>query len=309
MMNNKLNNDLIIIGCSHGIHLADKIAQKLKISCSKLEVNHFPDSEIYLRFKSNIKGKIVVLIQSFYENINDCVVEALFAAQTAKELGAKKIILAAPYFPYLRQDIKFKAGECNSLKTIAKYIDENFDELCIIDPHLHREKTLKHIFKIKSTRLTANPLITSYIKKNIKKIKNPLIIGPDEESYKWAEAIANASGCDSAILRKKRYSASRVKVMLNKKINLKNKNIVIVDDIISTGNTIIETAKLLKRLGADKFTVICVHGIFTNNALERLKKNKINVTACNTLPNKVAKIDVSPLLIDWLAEIYRGKTY
>lgn len=153
-----------------------KIAQKLKKPYSALEVTRFPDSEIKLRFNVNVKGKDVVLVQSFYGIVNDCVIEALFAAETAKDLGAKMIILVAPYFPYLRQDKRFNPGECVSLQTIAKNVDEDFDEVYIIDPHLHREKTLKHIFKIKAHKLTANPLIEDYIKK---KIKAPVIIGPD----------------------------------------------------------------------------------------------------------------------------------
>lgn len=283
---------MIIISCSHGLHLAKKIAKKLKKPYSKLEVKKFPDSETYLKFNVDVKNKTVALVQSFYGNVNDCIIETLFAAETARDLGAKKIILIAPYFPYLRQDKRFKPRECISLKTIAKNIDEDFDEICIIDPHLHREKTLNHIFKIKAHRLTANPLIVDYIKK----IKNALIIGPDEESYKWAERVAEKIGCECAILEKHRSSAYDVKVKLNKKINLKNKKIIIVDDIISTGNTIIETVKLLKKLGAKKFTAICVHGIFANNALEKLRKNNIKVVACNTIPSEVARIDVSGLI-------------
>ncbi|MBW2974890.1 ribose-phosphate diphosphokinase [Candidatus Woesearchaeota archaeon] len=286
----------MIIACSHGLHLARKIAKKLKQPYSELEVTHFPDSEIKLRFRTNLKNKKVVLVQSFYGNVNDCIIEALFAAETARDLGARKIILVAPYFPYLRQDKRFNPGECISLRTIAKNIDEDFDQVMIIDPHLHREKTLKHIFKISSQRLTANPLIVDYIKK----IRNALIIGPDEESYKWAEKVADRIGCGCAILEKHRKSAYDVRVTLNKKIDLDDKNVIIVDDMISTGGTIIETAKLLRKLGAKRFTAICVHGIFANNALEKLRKNKVNVVACNTIPNKAARIDVSGLIADSL---------
>lgn len=289
---------MIIISCSHGLHIAKKIANKLKKTYSKLEVRQFPDSETYLKFNVNVKNKTVVLVQSFYGNVNDCVIETLFAAETAADLGAKKIILVAPYFPYLRQDKRFKPGECISLRTIAKNIDEDFDEVYIMDPHLHREKTLKHIFKIKSHKLTANPLIVNYIKK----IKNALIIGPDVESYKWAEKVADKIGCECAILEKHRSSAYDVKVKLNKKVDLKDRNILIVDDMISTGNTIIETVKLLKKMGGRKFTAICVHGIFVNNALEKLRRNRINVVACNTIPGKVAKIDVSTLIADSLKD-------
>ena len=156
---------MIIISCSHGKHLAKKIANKLKKPYSQLEVKKFPDGEIYIRFLKNIKNKIVVLIQSFYDEINDNLIEVIFAAYTAKDLGAKKVFLVAPYFPYLRQDKRFKQGECINLKGTAKLIDNCIDKIFIIDPHLHRETALAHIFKTKSVKLTSNPFIASYIKK------------------------------------------------------------------------------------------------------------------------------------------------
>ena len=304
---------MIVVGCSHGSHLAKKIADKLKKPYFPLEVTHFPDSEIKLRYKINIKNKDIVLVQSFYGNVNDCIIEALFAAETAADLGAKKITLVAPYFPYLRQDKRFNQGECISLRTIAKNVDEDFDRVIIIDPHLHREKTLKHIFKISSTKLTADHLIADYIKKHI---KNALIIGPDVESYKWAEKTAEIIGCESAILKKDRISARKVKVSFNKRIDtkkskalfvsskipkeffldIKNKNIVIVDDIISTGHTLLETIKLLKKTGAKKITCICVHGIFAENGLKKLRRTGAKIISCNTIPNPVAKIDVSEII-------------
>jgi len=288
---------MLIVSCSHGKHLAKTIAKRLKKPYSALEVTHFPDSEIKLKFNTNVKNKIVVLVQSFYKNINDCIVETLFAAETAKDLGAKKIILVAPYFPYLRQDKRFQPGECISLKTIAKNIDEDFNKIIIIDPHLHREKTLKHIFKISSKKLTANPLIQNYIKKNI---KNPIIIGPDWESYKWAQKIAEKIHCDFAIMEKKRYSARKVEVKLHKKINIKNKNLIFIDDMISTGNTLLRAIKAMKKLGAKKVTCFAVHGILVENALQKLKKAGATVITTNTIPNKATKIDVSGIISEAL---------
>lgn len=260
---------MLIIGCSHGKHLASKVAKKLKKPYSELKVNKFPDVEIYVRFMKSVKNKVVVLIQSFYGEINDCLIEVLFAAYTAKDLGAKKVILVAPHFPYLRQDKRFKAGECISVEAAAKLIDCIFDKILIIDPHLHREKELSHIFKIKSKKLSANSVIASYIKKTV---KNPVIIGPDWESNKWAGKVGDIIGCKSYIFKKKRYSGRKVKVTINGKIDFKNKNIILVDDIISTGNTLIEAIKSLKKLGAKKFNIISVHGIFVENALEKLRK-------------------------------------
>jgi len=284
---------MIIVGCSHGKHISHKIAKKLKQKHSYMITGRFPDGELYIKFNASVKNKIVVLVQSFYGDVSDCIVEAILAAETASGLGAKKIALAAPYFPYLRQDRRFHSGEAISQSIVAGLIDKYFDAVCIMDPHLHRKNKLENIFKIRAKKLTANSLIADYIKKHI---KNPVIIGPDGESHKWARDVAEMLGVESRILRKKRYSSYHVEIKLNKKIDLKGKNVVIVDDIVSTGHTILETAKILKRLGAKKIYCICVHGIFANNALEKLRKVGIKVVSTNTIPNKVDKIDVSGVL-------------
>ena len=284
---------MLIVSCSHGKHLGYLIAKKLNNAHSYLLVDKFPDDELRVRFQIGLKDKKIILVQSFYKNISDCVIEVILAAQTAYDLGAKKVILVAPYFPYLRQDKRFHKGESVSQSIVAGLIDKYFDAVYIMDPHLHRKNRLENIFKTKSKKLTANSLIADYIRK---RIKNPVIIGPDEESYKWARNVAEMLGVESRILKKKRYSSFHVEVKLNKKIDLRNKNAVIVDDIVSTGHTIIETAKILRKLGAKIIYCICVHGIFANDALNKLKKAKITVISTNTMPNKVAKIDVSGVI-------------
>ena len=286
---------MIIISCSHGRHIGPLIAKNLKSGHSFLFTEKFPDDELHLRLDCRVKGKKAVFVQSFYKNISDCILEAVLAARTAKELGAVKTILVAPYFPYLRQDKRFRKGECVSQFIIAGLVGKYFDEVLVFDPHLHRTKKLDEIFKVKSKKLTANSMIANYIKI---KVKNPVLIGPDEESYKWARHVAEMIGAPSRIMKKKRHSSYHVEVSLNKKIGLRNKTVVIVDDIISTGHTIIEASKLLRKIGAAKILCICVHGIFVADALEKLKKEKIEVVSCNTIPNSKVKIDVSGIVAE-----------
>ena len=286
-------SDMLIIGCSRGKHLSRPMAKKLKASHLDLYVNKFPDDELYIRFKSDLRGKYVVLVQSFYGSISDCVLEVIFAAKTAYELGAKNVALVAPYFPYMRQDKRFHEGEVVSQSVLASLMDDCFDSIIAIDPHFHRKSSLQDIFKTGSRCLTANSLIAGYIKEHI---KSPIIVGPDEESYKWAKNVADMIAAQSTILKKTRHSSYSVSVRMDKKIGFRGRNAVIVDDIVSTGHTILETAKILHKLGAIKVHCICVHGIFANNALDKLKKSGISVISTNTIPNKAAKIDVSGLL-------------
>lgn len=292
---------MLIVSCSHGKHLGNLIAKRLKAKNSDLAVSKFPDDELRVILNAEIKNKTVVFVQSFYRNISDCLVEIVLAAETARGLGAKKLVLVAPYFPYMRQDRSFHRGEAVSQAIIARLTERYFDKIYMIDPHLHREKNLESLFRIKAVKLTANSLIAGYIKK---RIKNPVIVGPDEESYKWARNVARMIGAESRILKKKRYSSYSVRVSLNKQISLSGRNAVIVDDIVSTGSTILETAKILKRLGAKNIYCICIHGIFANRAMEKLKKAKITVISTNTIPNKAARMDVSGLVAENLEKIF-----
>ena len=284
---------MLIIGCSHGRHIAKLVAKQSKTKYSELIAEKFPDDEVMVRLNVNLNGKVAVFVQSFYKNISDCILEVILAAKTARELGAKKSVLLAPYFPYLRQDKRFNKGEAVSQGIIVELIGMYFDSVYIIDPHLHRTKRLKDIFNVASTELTANESIANYIKNNI---KDPVIIGPDEESHKWAKNVAEILNAEHTILRKKRFSSYHVEIRLNKKIDFKNKNAVIVDDIVSTGHTIVETAKLLRKSGAKSIYCVCVHGIFANGALSRLEKAGIKVVSTNTIPSEVAKIDVSGMI-------------
>ena len=283
----------VVISLSHGLHLGKNIASKLKAKHSELFMQKFPDDELRVRIETNVKGKEVYLVQSFYKEISDCLIETILAANTAKELGAKKIHLIAPYFPYLRQDKRFNSGEAVSQYIIAGLIDKCCDSVTILDPHLHRTKSLAEIFKAKTIKLTCNELIADYIKKNV---KNAVCIGPDGESYKWAKFVGNMIGVESRVMTKTRYSSFHVEVKLNKPINLENKTVVIIDDIVSTGHTIIEASKLLRKMGAKKILCICVHAILVNDALKKFKKEKIELVSCNTIPNVKMKIDVSGMI-------------
>jgi len=283
---------MIVIGCSHGKHLARSIARKAKKAYVDLFVEKFPDNELHITVPVHkIKGKKVVLVQSFYGDVDSCIVEVFFAAQSVKEMGASSVSLMAPYFPYMRQDKEFTSGEIASIHVLGKIMSRELDEVYILDPHLHREKTLGHIFSIPAHALSANPLMATYIKKHI---KNPLIVGPDWESYRWARKTAEIIHCNSTILLKDRHSARRVEVHFQEDINSKGKNIVLIDDMISTGNTLLKTIKALRKIGVKKITCLAVHGIFVEKALEKLRKHATILTS-NSIPSPVSKIDISSL--------------
>lgn len=285
---------MIIIGCSRSRGLARKISKRIDTEYSDLEVNKFPDGELYVKFNTEIKNKEVVLVQSL-NNPNEAILEVIFAAHTAKDLGAKKIILVVPYLAYMRQDKRFNSGEAITSKIIGKLFNV-FDKIITIDPHLHRYKNLNEVFSIKTEKLSTIDLIGEYIKNNI---KNAFIIGPDMESYQWAETIAKSINCPFTILKKERINSKKVNITINSKLNIKNKNIVMIDDIISTGQTILKTIDMIKKQNPKSINIVCVHGIFSDQeTYKKLSEYKIITT--NTIETKHSKIDVSELIANSL---------
>ncbi len=289
---------MLITSCGNSLDIAKKVAKELKATFSPLTISEFPDGDIYLKFNTSVKGKKVVIINSLQPHADMSLFDLIWAAETAKDLGAKKVILVAPYLAYMRQDKRFHPGEAISSRIMAKHLNTCIDKIITIDPHLHRYKSLKDIFAVQSVCLTANQIVGQYIKKNI---KNPVIIGPDWESYQWAEVIANEVGCENTVLEKTRFSSRHVTSKMTKKVVIAGKNVVIVDDIISTGHTMIEAAKKARAAKAKSIIGIGVHGLFVENGLQKMKKAGFNqIITTNCIEHTTNKIDVTSLLVEEL---------
>jgi ribose-phosphate pyrophosphokinase len=289
---------MIITSCGNSLPIAKKLASGLKVRFSPITVASFPDGDLYLKYNTEVKNQTVVIVHSFQPHPDQSLFDVIFAAETAKDLGAKKVILVAPYLSYMRQDKRFNPGECISSRVMAKLINHSFDKIITIDPHIHRYKSLKDIFTIPAVKLTSNPLIADYIKKHFSK---EVIIGPDWESFQWAEDIAKHIKVHATVLKKTRFSSRHVEVKMIDPIDIKGKNVVIVDDIISTGHTISEAAKDARKRGAKEVYAIGVHGLLVEDAVDKLKKAGVKqVITTNCIEHKTNKIDVTPLLLEEL---------
>ena len=282
----------VVVGFADSRNLARAVAKRSRSEYTEAELKDFPDKESYLRYKTDLKGKMVYILRSLNDP-NRKIVELLLAAYTAKELGAKKVILIAPYLCYMRQDKRFKPGEAISSKIIARLFNACFDELITVDPHLHRYKSLNDIFIIKSKKLTAVQPIADFIKKNI---KTPFILGPDMESYQWARKVASSLKCGVDVLKKHRYGSETVRIKIKEGLDLKDKGVVIVDDVISTGHTVMEVVKDVKALGAKKIYCVCTHGVFAEDSLRKIRRLGASVYSTNTIENAVSEIDVTEMI-------------
>lgn len=293
--------NVIVTSLSNSEKIAKNIAKGIESDYMKTEVSCFPDGDLYLKFKGDVKGKKVIICESFQPNSTQAMMNIVFAAQAAKQQGAKKVVVCAPYLAFMRQDKMFNPGECVSAPIMAKLLNENVDKLLTVDPHLHRILKMKDVFSIPAKNLTANSVIGAFVAKRYKtSLKKLMIMGPDWESYQWADEIARIVGVPDTVLHKDRHSARNVDVKLTEEVDLVGKTIVIVDDIISTGNTMIKACIKSKKLGAKKVIAIGVHGLYVENALKKMEKHFDEIFSVNTINHSTNKIDVSPVFIDEL---------
>lgn len=286
----------ILLSFDYSLSLAKEIAKISKISFFQIKREILPDKETIITVPAQVKNAEIILITSL-NNPNTKLIDIIFACKACKNNGAQKITLAAPYLCYMRQDKQFKPGQGISAKIIGKLLSNYIDKLITIDPHLHRIKRLKSIYTCKSITLSSIENIKRYIKS---KYKSPIIIGPDGESYQWAKTIADSIGAKAIILNKVRYSGTKVKIYTTKELEQipKSQKIIIIDDIISSGVTLLYIGKFLRSKGYTNLTTIAVHGIFANNCYPELKKIYKEIITTNTIVHKTNKISVADIIAE-----------
>jgi len=290
----------ILFTLNETIPLAEILLSELRFEKGILEVHHFPDGEIYIRIDSDIKDREIILVDNL-DHPDNKILSILFFIQTAKELGAKRIGFIAPYLAYLRQDAQFKKGEGVTSRYFASILSKNLDWLMTMDPHLHRYKHLNEIYTSETFTLSAADNIANWIKNHV---HDPLIIGPDKESKQWAESIANQIKAPFLILEKRRLGDKTVEISIPNIEDFKFRAPVLVDDIISTGKTMLAASQVLMRIGMASPVCIGVHAIFAGSALQELSSLPgIKIVSCNTIKHSTNDIDVSDRFIEALKNL------
>ncbi len=275
--------------------LAALLAPALNAEIGQAVLRHFPDGEIYWRYDTPVKDRAVVLLCTL-DRPDDKALAMLFAAAAARELKAKRVGLIAPYLAYMRQDHRFQAGEAITSGTFAKLVSGEVDWLVTVDPHLHRRSSLNEIYSVPARALHAAPLIAQWIGANV---ESPLLIGPDRESEQWVAAVARGADAPHIVLRKTRRGDRDVEVAVPDLAPWRGRTPVLVDDIISTGQTMIVTLKQLKDKGLAAPVCVGVHGIFAGHAFEELMQaGAARVVTTNTIAHGSNGIDVSDLLAE-----------
>ena len=263
----------------------------------KAILRRFPDRESYVRILTDVKGENVDILCTLHQP-DDKLMMIYFFSQLAKQLGAKSVRLIAPYLAYMRHDKEFHPGEAVTSDLFAQLLGSWIDELITIDPHLHRHPRLSDIYDIPTTVLHAGPLIVDHIRKHLSK---PVLIGPDEESKQWVAAIASQVGCDFLVLKKERLGDRTVRIDVPDAPKFRDHSPVLVDDIISTGHTMMETAGHLNEHGIPPPVCIGVHAVFAGNAWKEMLAAGIrHIVTTNTIAHPSNAIDVSELLTSGL---------
>lgn len=293
-----------MFGGSQGKVLALQLSRLTGIPLGDLTVKPFPDGETYIRFHDDISGKHVFLVNSMYRRPNDILVELLLEISTLKDLGASKITCIIPYLAYTRQDARFNPGEAVSIEITSKLLRvSGLDEIVTIDMHLHRVKEPSKLFKIPVYNLSAMSDLVKYASSR-HKLENPIIVGPDEESEQWAKIAAQTLGVDYCVLEKERVSAEEV-IVKTPNVNVEGRDVIIVDDIISTGGTMVEAVKALKKLKARNVVATCTHAILVGDAhFKILNAGALDVIATDTIPSPISYVPVAPIISRFLVEHY-----
>lgn len=280
---------MFIVSGSSSRDLAKELSLALDCPLIKASTTRFPDGECYTRIDAESLEDDVIIVQNTYPDGN--LVEMFLLQDAVRGLGAKSITLVIPYFGYARQDRVFKPGEPTSAKIMAKHLDMDCDRVITID--IHKESVLDY-FTCPHEDLKAAPVIADYFRDR----KIDIVLSPDVGAAGRAKDVGDRLGVPHDHLQKTRLSGTEVRIA-PAHFDCTGKRVLIVDDMISTGGTIVAAAFALREAGAASVSVACTHGVFVNNAIEKLTSSSLDaVLCCNTLENEVSNISVANLIAD-----------
>jgi ribose-phosphate pyrophosphokinase len=276
--------------------LGRALADRLGLECGTAVVRPFPDQESYVRIDADVAARGVVLVCTL-DRPDRKIVQLLLLAATARDLGATCVGLVAPYLAYLRQDDRFRPGEGVTSRYVAALFSSAFDWLVTVDPHLHRHRTLDEVYRMPTATLHSAPLLAEWIAGHV---VEPVIVGPDAESRQWAAGVAGLVNAPYLVLEKVRRGDRDVDVRVPGIERWPGRTPVLVDDVLSTGRTLVAAVSALRALGLPAPVVMAVHAVFADagagDALGSAGAGRVVTT--NTIAHPSNDVDVTTLLAD-----------
>lgn len=285
---------LLVLGFPDYEEQSYRLAQRLDARYETVHVHRFPDGESLVRLPEALAAH-VVLCRSL-DRPNDKLVEFLLAAATARELGAERLTLVTPYLCYMRQDQAFAPGEAVSQRIIGEFIADLFDAVVTVDPHLHRIKDLNEVIpERRVAALSSAALMSAFLGRQA---GNPFLLGPDSESRQWVQAVAKGAGLDYGVASKERIGDREVRITLSEQ-NVAGREVVIIDDVVSTGTTLAETARAAYAGGAARVDVLVTHALFAGDAEQGLKEAGVAaIWSTDSIPHASNVISLAELLAE-----------
>jgi len=271
-----------------------QLASLLRARVAPVGWRRFPDGESLVTIEPNLGGADVMVLAAL-RSPDNAALALRFAAETAREFGAHSVGLVAPYLPYMRQDKRFHSGEAVSAPLFARFLEQSFNWLVTVDPHLHRNPSLDVLFTIPTRNVAAAPAMADWLQANV---PDAILIGPDSESAQWVGDIAARARVPYQVLTKIRDGDRAVHVSLPDPVAARGRTPVVVDDIVSSGHTMIETLKHLSALGLAPATCLVTHAVFAEDAYDRmLVAGAQRVVSTDTISHPVCNaISMTPLL-------------
>lgn len=279
---------------------ATRVAKLLRAPLSLVELHQFPDGECKVRLPAALPETVVVLRSLNQPNAK--LTELLLTARTARELGAHHLVLVAPYLCYMRQDIAFTPGEAVSQRIVGKFLAKLFDSVITVDPHLHRVHELRDAIPARNAiALSAAPLIGAFLRTQL---DDALIVGPDEESAQWAQSVAQHAGWNASVARKTRAGDRSVTINLPEE-SYSGRNVVLVDDMISTGHTLAQCARALHQRGARAVHCAVTHALCDAATSQLLSNAGITKVWCSdSIAHACSTIELAPLLAEAIDKLH-----
>ena len=278
---------------------ATRIASAAQMTLAAVQRHRFPDGELKLRLPAQLPARVALL--RTLNNPDEKLIELLLVARSAREFGVTQITLVAPYLAYMRQDMAFHPGEVVSQRVIGGFLASLFDALITVDPHLHRVATLQQAVPVaQAITLSGAPLLAALIASHH---RQAVLIGPDAESAQWLDQAASAHGFDAAVCHKVRHGDRQVDIALPA-IHLAQRNVVLLDDVASSGHTLAVAARKILAAGAASVDVAVTHALFAGDALQLIRDAGVNCvwsTDCIAHPSNA--ISMAPAIAKALMDL------
>ena len=280
----------VVIAISGSEAHARKLATGLGVELVAPELRYFPDGELYVRLPRLASDEHVVLCGSLYPAPAERFLELAMLAGTARDLGATRVGLVAPYLAFMRQDVAFHPGEGVTARYFARLVSSTVDWLVAVDPHLHRLSSLERVYTIPTAIAHAAPAIAAWVRDQV---RTPVLVGPDAESEQWVAAVAAACDAPFEIFEKTRRGDREVSVS-GRVRSWNGHTPVLIDDIVSTGKTMIEATRALRAAGSAPPMCVAIHAVFADAlGAELAAAGAAGIVTCNTIAHASNQICVA----------------